>query len=85
MYGKVPTNAMTINVYSLDNILVGSYSSQVAAAKGLNITRSTFQGYLSSVKYGIIHLYFEKSFGFCKKKRFIYLSPLFFFCFLFIF
>src|SRR4051794_40279004 len=72
-----------------ENVLVGSYSSQVAAAKGLNITRSTFQGYLSSVKYGIINLSFE---NLLKKKRFIYLSPLFFslspiffFCFLFIF
>lgn len=36
MYGKTPTNAMVINVYSLDNVLVNSFSSQVAAAKWLN-------------------------------------------------
>ena len=37
MYGKIPANAMTINVYSLDNVLVRSFSSQVAAANWVNI------------------------------------------------
>jgi hypothetical protein len=32
MYGKVAANAMTVNVYSLDNVLVRSFSSKVAAA-----------------------------------------------------
>jgi hypothetical protein len=27
MYGKVPTSAMTINVYSIDNVLVSSFPS----------------------------------------------------------
>jgi hypothetical protein len=50
MYGKVPTHAMTINVYDLDNVLVRSFTSQVAAANWLKIPRTTFQGYLSSGK-----------------------------------
>ena len=50
MFGKVAANAMTINVYSLDNVLVRSFTSQVAAANWLNIPRATFQGYLSSGK-----------------------------------
>ena len=37
MFGITPTNAMTINVYSLDNKLVRSFTSQVAAAKWLGI------------------------------------------------
>ena len=32
MQGKVGINAMTVNVYSLDNVLVRSFTSQVAAA-----------------------------------------------------
>jgi hypothetical protein len=32
MYGKVSANAVAINVYSLDNVLVRSFISQVAAA-----------------------------------------------------
>lgn len=40
MFGKTPTNAMVINVYSLDNVLVNSFSSQVAAAKWLNTSSS---------------------------------------------
>ena len=49
-YGKVPANAMTIYVYSLDNKLVRSFTSQVAAANWLNIPRTSFQGYLNSGK-----------------------------------
>jgi hypothetical protein len=43
MYGKVPTNAMTVNVYSLDNVLVRSFTSQVAAfANRVNIPKTSF-------------------------------------------
>jgi hypothetical protein len=50
MFGKVPANAMTINVHDIDNVLVGSFPSQVAAAKWLNIPTTTFRKYLSSGK-----------------------------------
>ena len=50
MYGKVPAHAMTVNVYSLDNLLVRSFISQVAAANWLEIPRSTLQVYLRSGK-----------------------------------
>ena len=50
MYGITPTNAMTVNVYSIDNVLVRSFTSQVAAANWLNIPRTTLQRYLSSGK-----------------------------------
>jgi len=50
IFGKVPTHAITVNVYSIDNLLVRSFTSQVAAANWLKIPRSTFQGYLSSGK-----------------------------------
>jgi len=33
MYGKVPTNAMTINVYSIDNVLVRSFTSCVTLSQ----------------------------------------------------
>jgi len=48
--GITPTNAMTINVYSVDNVLVGSFSSQVAAAKWLNTSRRTVSRYIESGK-----------------------------------
>ena len=44
MYGKVPANAMTIDVYSIDNVLVRSFTSQVTAANWVNIPRTTFLG-----------------------------------------
>ena len=50
MFGITPTNAMTVNVYSLNNVLVNSFPSQVAAANWLNISRTTLQRYLSSGK-----------------------------------
>ena len=31
MFGITPTNAMTINVYDLDNVLVQTFSSQVVS------------------------------------------------------
>jgi group I intron endonuclease len=51
MYGKVPTHAMTINVYSeVDNQLVRSFSSQVAVAKWLGINQSTVSRCIKSGK-----------------------------------
>jgi hypothetical protein len=44
-YGKVPANAMTIDVYSIDNVLVRSFTSQVTAANWVNIPRTTFLGW----------------------------------------
>jgi len=41
MFGKVAANAMTINVYSLDNVLVRSFISQVAAAEWLGVSNFT--------------------------------------------
>jgi group I intron endonuclease len=48
MYGKVPATAMTVKVYSLDNVLVHSFSSQVAAAEWLGVSRTTVQNYVRS-------------------------------------
>jgi len=50
VFGITPTNAMTIYVYSLDDVLVRSFTSQVAAANWLNVSRNTLQRYLSSGK-----------------------------------
>jgi hypothetical protein len=50
MYGKVAANAMTINVYSIDNVLVGSFSSQVAVAKWLGVSNVTVHSYIKSGK-----------------------------------
>jgi group I intron endonuclease len=61
MYGITPTNAMTINVYSLVNKLVRSFTSQVAAANWLNISRTTLQRYLSSGKVWNNQYIFRKS------------------------
>jgi len=60
MYGKVAANAMTVNVYSIDNVLVGSFTSQIAAANWVNIPRSTFKGYLSSGKVWNNKYFFRK-------------------------
>jgi group I intron endonuclease len=49
-FGITPTNAMNINVYSPDDTLINSFSSQVAAANWVNISRTTLQRYLSSGK-----------------------------------
>jgi group I intron endonuclease len=48
MYGKVAANAMTINVYSIDNVLVRSFTSQVAAAEWLSVNQSTVSKYIKS-------------------------------------
>ena len=47
-YGITPTNAMTVNVYSLDNVLVRSFTSQVAAAEGLGVSNFTVHKYIKS-------------------------------------
>jgi len=48
-FGITPANAMTINGYSLDNVLVRSFTSQVAAfANRVNI-RTTFTCILNVV------------------------------------
>ena len=59
--GHVPANAMTINVYDIDNVLVHSFPSQVAAAKWLNIPRTSFQNFLSSGKVWNNQYKFRKS------------------------
>jgi len=48
MFGITPANAMTINVYSLDNVLVCSFTSQVAAAKWLGVSNMTVSNYIKS-------------------------------------
>jgi NUMOD1 domain len=48
MYGKVAANAMTINVYDIDNVLVHSFPSQVAAAEWLGINKSTVSRHIKS-------------------------------------
>jgi group I intron endonuclease len=50
MFGKVAANAMTINVYSLDNKLVRSFPSQVAAAKWIGVSNITVSNYIKSGK-----------------------------------
>ena len=50
MYGKVPTHAMTIDVYSIDGTLINSFSSQVAAAEWLSVNHSTISRYIKSRK-----------------------------------
>jgi hypothetical protein len=39
---------MTINVYDIDNVLVRSFPSQVAAAEWLGVSRFTVQSYIKS-------------------------------------
>ena len=50
MYGITPTNALTINVYSLENPLVREFSSQVACAKWLEVSDYTVRHYIKSGK-----------------------------------
>jgi group I intron endonuclease len=50
MYGKVPNHAMTVNVYSLENKLVRSFPSQVAAAEWLGVSNFTVHNYINSGK-----------------------------------
>jgi len=48
MYGKVAANAMTINVYDIDNVFVRSFPTQVAAAEWLNTTQTQVSRYIKS-------------------------------------
>ena len=50
MFGLTPTNAMTVNVYSIDNVLVRSFTSQVAVAKWLGIHQSAVSRCIKSGK-----------------------------------
>ena len=50
MYGKVAANAKTIYIYSLDNVLVHSFTSQVSAAKYLGVSNITVFRHLRSGK-----------------------------------
>ncbi len=50
MFGKVAANALTINVYSLDNQLVRSFTSQVEAAEWLGVSNVTVHNYIKSGK-----------------------------------
>jgi hypothetical protein len=45
--GHVPANAMTINVYDIDNVLVHSFPSQVAA-NWLGVSNITVSRYIKS-------------------------------------
>jgi len=47
-YGITPTNAMTINVYDIDNVLVRSFTSQVEAAEWLGVSNVTVHNYIKS-------------------------------------
>jgi hypothetical protein len=60
-YGKVAANAITIDVYDLDNVLVCSFTSQVEAANWLKILRITLQRYHSSGKVWNNQYTFRKS------------------------
>jgi hypothetical protein len=50
MYGKVAAKAMTINVYDNNNVLVRSFTSQVAAAEWLGVSNFTVSNYIKSGK-----------------------------------
>jgi hypothetical protein len=41
---------MTINVYDIDNVLVRSFTSQVAAAEWLDVSNVTVHNYIKSGK-----------------------------------
>ena len=60
-FGITPTNAMTIDVYDLDNVLVRSFTSQVAAAEWLSVNHSTVSRYLKSRKVWNNKYTFRKS------------------------
>jgi hypothetical protein len=53
MYGKsgdLSPVSIQVNVYSLDNVLVRSFTSQVAAAEWLSVNQSTVSKYIKSGK-----------------------------------
>ena len=49
-YGKVPTNAKTIYIYSLEYVLVETFSSMTAAANFLNTSTVQVHRYVRSGK-----------------------------------
>ena len=61
MYGITPTNAMTINVYDLDNVLVRSFTSQIEAANWLGVSNVTVSNYIKSRKVWNNKYWFRKS------------------------
>jgi len=61
MYGKLPANAMTIYIYSLDNVLVQTFSSMTAAAKFLNTSTVQVHRYVRSGKVWNDKYSFQKS------------------------
>ena len=76
MYGKVPTHAMTVNVYSLDNQLVRSFSSQVACAKWLDVSEGTVRLYVKSGKvFRKQYLIVRSSVGAPVRCLLLFLSP----------
>ena len=61
MFGKVAANAMTIYIYSLDDVLVQTFSSQVTAANWAGVSRVTVQNYIKSGKVFKNQYRFKKS------------------------
>jgi len=59
--GHVPAHAMTIKVYDMDNVLVHTFPSQVAAAEWLGVSRVTVQNYIKSGKVWNNKYTFQKS------------------------
>ena len=49
-FGITPTNALSVNVNSLDGTLVNSFSSRVAAAKWLGVSDRSVLNYIRSGK-----------------------------------
>ena len=52
---------MTINVYSLNNVLVRSFTSQVEAAEWLGVSNVTVSNYIKSRKAWNNKYWFRKS------------------------
>src|SRR5689334_4904287 len=64
MYGKsgeLSPVSIQVNVYSVDNVLVGSFSSQVAAAEWLGVSNVTVHNYIKSGKVWNNKYMFRKS------------------------
>lgn len=49
-FGKVPSSAHTVYVYSLDHLLINQFPSKVAAAKWLNVSAFTVNRYIKNNK-----------------------------------
>jgi len=50
MYGTVSPTALSVSVYNLDNVLLKTFSSQVAAAEWLGVSNTTVSKYIRSRK-----------------------------------